>query len=150
MFYLMFYLWFYFCFIFRWYFFLSFPSFRIIDVFFLLSSVLSVCPYFFCLHSYIFCIIMTVYHWAWQFKMTSIAWYYSPVCHSPGCYLWSVDSYDIVECCRGISLLAIAGKILARVLLNRLLNHLQRDLFPESQCGFCEGRGTIDMIFAAR
>ncbi len=38
----------------------------------------------------------------------------------------------------------IAGKILARVLLNRLIYHL------ESQCGFRKGRGTIDMIFAAR
>ena len=57
------------------------------------------------------------------------------------------------RCCdnhRGISLLAIAGKILVRVLLNRLLNHLERDLLPESQCGFREGRVTIDMIFAAR
>ena len=50
---------------------------------------------------------------------------------------------------RGISLLSIAGKILAHVLLNRLLNHLEQDLLPESQCGFREGRGTIDMIFAA-
>ena len=57
------------------------------------------------------------------------------------------------RCCdnhRGISLLSIAGKILARVLLNRLLNHLEQDLLPESQCGFLEGRGMIDMIFAAR
>ena len=57
------------------------------------------------------------------------------------------------RCCdnhRGISLLAIAGKILAHVLLNRLLNHLEQDLLPESQCGFREGRGTIDMIFTAR
>ena len=57
------------------------------------------------------------------------------------------------NCCdnyRGISLLSIAGKILARVLLNRLLAHLEQDLLPESQCGFREGRGTADMIFAAR
>ena len=51
---------------------------------------------------------------------------------------------------RGISLLSIAGKILARVLLNRLLGHLEQDLLPESQCGFRAGRGTVDMIFAAR
>ena len=51
---------------------------------------------------------------------------------------------------RGISLLSIAGKILARVLLNRLLEHLEQDLLPESQCGFRAGRGTTDMIFAAR
>ena len=57
------------------------------------------------------------------------------------------------QCCdnhRGISLLCIAGKILARALLNRLLKHLEQDLLPESQCGFREGRGTADMIFAAR
>ena len=35
-------------------------------------------------------------------------------------------------------------------LLNRLPKHLEQDLLPESQCGFREGRGTIDMIFAAR
>ena len=36
---------------------------------------------------------------------------------------------------RGISLLSIAGKILARVLLNRLNEHLERSgLLPESQC----------------
>ena len=51
---------------------------------------------------------------------------------------------------RGISLLSIAGKILARVLLNRLLDHLEQGHLPESQCGFRAGRGTSDMIFAAR
>ena len=52
---------------------------------------------------------------------------------------------------RGISLLSIAGKILARVLLNRLNEHLERSgLLPEGQCGFRKNRGTIDMIFTAR
>jgi len=51
---------------------------------------------------------------------------------------------------RGISLLSIAGKVLARVLLNRLIVHLEEGLLPESQCGFRKGRGTVDMIFAAR
>ena len=51
---------------------------------------------------------------------------------------------------RGISLLSIAGKILARVFLNRLLKHLEQDHLPKSQCGFRTGRGTIDMIFEAR
>ena len=50
---------------------------------------------------------------------------------------------------RGISLLSIAGKILARVLFNRLLQHLAQGLLPESQCGFHAGHGTADMIFAA-
>nr|VZI16038.1 unnamed protein product [Spirometra erinaceieuropaei] len=51
---------------------------------------------------------------------------------------------------RGISLLKIAGKIFARILLNRLNNHLEQGLLPESQCGFRRHRGTTDMIFAAR
>ena len=42
----------------------------------------------------------------------------------------------------GISLLSIAGKILARILLNRLMKHLEQGL-PESQCGFQKERGTI-------
>nr|VZI08239.1 unnamed protein product [Spirometra erinaceieuropaei] len=51
---------------------------------------------------------------------------------------------------RGISLLNIAGKIFARILLNRLNNHLEQGLLPESQRGFRRHRGTTDMIFAAR
>ncbi|BHF82429.1 hypothetical protein SprV_0802556700 [Sparganum proliferum] len=51
---------------------------------------------------------------------------------------------------RGISLLNIAGKIFARILPNRLNNHLEKGLLPESQCGFRRHRGTTDMIFAAR
>nr|VZI25662.1 unnamed protein product [Spirometra erinaceieuropaei] len=51
---------------------------------------------------------------------------------------------------RGISLLNIAGKIFARILLNRLNSHLEQGLLPESQCGFRRHRGTTDMIFAAR
>nr|VZI08871.1 unnamed protein product [Spirometra erinaceieuropaei] len=51
---------------------------------------------------------------------------------------------------RGISLLNIAGKIFADILLNRLNNHLEQGLLPESQCGFRRHRGTTDMIFAAR
>nr|VZI12169.1 unnamed protein product [Spirometra erinaceieuropaei] len=51
---------------------------------------------------------------------------------------------------RGISRLNIAGKIFARILLNRLNNHLEQGLLPESRCGFHRHRGTTDMIFAAR
>jgi hypothetical protein len=58
------------------------------------------------------------------------------------------------SCCdnhRGISLLSVAGKVLARVLLNRLSDHVyQSDVISESQCGFRTARGTTDMIFAAR
>ena len=51
---------------------------------------------------------------------------------------------------RGISLLSIAGKIMARVILNRITHHLLDEVVSESQCGFRSNRGTIDMIFAVR
>ena len=41
------------------------------------------------------------------------------------------------------------GKILAKVLLNRL-QPLSESIIPETQCGFRPGRGTTDMIFSAR
>ena len=37
---------------------------------------------------------------------------------------------------RCITLLPIAGKVLARILLNRLIPSIIEDLTPESQCGF--------------
>ncbi|BHF77788.1 hypothetical protein SprV_0602089800 [Sparganum proliferum] len=51
---------------------------------------------------------------------------------------------------RGISLLIIAGKIFARILVNCLKDHLEQDLLPERQCGFGRHRVNTDMIFVAR
>ncbi|VDL95121.1 unnamed protein product [Schistocephalus solidus] len=51
---------------------------------------------------------------------------------------------------RVISLLNIARKIFARIVLNRLNGHLEQGLLPESQCGFRRHRGTTEMIFAVR
>ena len=51
---------------------------------------------------------------------------------------------------RGISLLAIAGKILARIILNRMVKHIADPNLSESQTGFRANRGTTDCIFAAR
>ena len=51
---------------------------------------------------------------------------------------------------RGISLLSVAGKIMARVLLDRLVSNFSESILPESQCGCRSGRGTSDMIFSAR
>lgn len=50
---------------------------------------------------------------------------------------------------RGISLLSITGKILARILLHHLKAHLDQDMLPESQCGFRQNCGTTNMMFTA-
>ncbi|XP_037801318.1 uncharacterized protein LOC119596220 [Penaeus monodon] len=51
---------------------------------------------------------------------------------------------------RWITLLSIAGKILARVLLNRLVPTIAEDHLPETQCEFRTDRGTTDMVFVLR
>lgn len=51
---------------------------------------------------------------------------------------------------RGISLLAVAGKVLAKVMLQRLIRNTTESILPESQCGFRKSRSTVDMIFTAR
>ena len=51
---------------------------------------------------------------------------------------------------RGISLLSIAGKILARIILNRLISSVAEKNLPESQCGFRLNRSTVDMVFTVR
>ena len=52
---------------------------------------------------------------------------------------------------RGISLLSIAGRILARIILNHLIVHQDQDLLtlPESQCGFRKDCGTTYVVFTA-
>lgn len=51
---------------------------------------------------------------------------------------------------RGITLLSILGKILARVLLNRLIPSIAENHLRENQCGFRANRGTTDMVFVLR
>ena len=51
---------------------------------------------------------------------------------------------------RGIALLSIAGKILARIILNRLISSVAEKNLPESQCGFRPKRSTVDMVFTVR
>uniref|UniRef100_A0A8D9E6N4 Craniofacial development protein 2 n=1 Tax=Cacopsylla melanoneura TaxID=428564 RepID=A0A8D9E6N4_9HEMI len=50
---------------------------------------------------------------------------------------------------RGISLLSVPGKVLSKVLCNRLSPFLET-CFSDSQCGFRTERSTVDMIFATR
>ena len=51
---------------------------------------------------------------------------------------------------RGITFLESVGKVLARVLLDRLIENICPLIIPEAQCSFTEGRGTVDMIFTIR
>ena len=51
---------------------------------------------------------------------------------------------------RGISLLSIAGKIFARILLNRLSTHITPEVVPETQCDVRGNRSTVDMTFCLR
>ena len=53
------------------------------------------------------------------------------------------------SCYSGISLLSVVGKILARVVLERLYILATR-VYSEAQCAFRAGRSTIDMIFSIR
>ena len=57
-----------------------------------------------------------------------------------------------LRCCdnwRGISLLEVVGKVVAKLIQIRLQQLAERVL-PESQCGFRKGRGCNDMIFTVR
>ena len=50
----------------------------------------------------------------------------------------------------GISMFSTAGKILTRVIQNRLSSYASNSTLSESQCGFRSGRETTDIIFTAR
>ena len=50
---------------------------------------------------------------------------------------------------RGISLISVASKVLASIILRRLLAHREKQT-RENQCGFRPGRGCIDHIFTLR
>ena len=49
----------------------------------------------------------------------------------------------------GISLLSITGKVLAKIMLNRL-KIISEQLLPEAQCDLHAGRSTADIIFTLR
>ena len=53
--------------------------------------------------------------------------------------------------CRGISLVAHAGKVLLKIVTTRVSAYCEaRNLLPEEQCGFRPHRSTTDMMFAVR
>lgn len=56
---------------------------------------------------------------------------------------------SITDNWRGIALLEVMGKVVAKIILSRL-QHLAEDTLPEEQCGFRRGRGCTDMTFVVR
>ena len=58
---------------------------------------------------------------------------------------------DLSQCdnWRGISLLDVFGKVLAKVIQMRL-QEVVEEVIPDSQCGFRPGRGCVDMIFCVK
>ena len=70
---------------------------------------------------------------------------------APRIHLYKRKGYhQVCDNHRGISLLYVAGKILAIVLLNLNVLLHQKGLIAERQCGFRKDRGTIDVIFTRR
>ncbi|KAL1255533.1 hypothetical protein QQF64_013594 [Cirrhinus molitorella] len=59
---------------------------------------------------------------------------------------------DSAVCCNshGISLLSVAGKVLSKIMLSRLVGHISEAVLPETQCGFRKSRSTTDVIFVLR
>ena len=57
-------------------------------------------------------------------------------------------SKSVCDSYRGITLLEVVRKVLARLLLNRLMMKICPPVIPETQSGFRVGRGTMDMIFS--
>ena len=66
------------------------------------------------------------------------------------CRLFKKGKRSVCDNYRGISLLSIAGKVVARIILDRINSSLLDSICSESQCGFRKGRGTVDMIFSLR
>ena len=58
---------------------------------------------------------------------------------------------DKSECsnCRGNSLLSVVGKLFGRMLIKRVRAGTECAILEE-QCGFRQGRGCMDQVFAAR
>jgi hypothetical protein len=65
------------------------------------------------------------------------------------CVLFKKGDRTLCGNYRGIALLSTAGKVMMRLLVNRMVKALESQL-PEAQCGFRAQRSTVDMMFSAR
>ena len=90
------------------------------------------------------CMILTLVRAVWREKCVPQDW--------RDAILVPVPKKGNLHCCdnwRGIALLDVVGKLVGRVIQNRL-QKLAECVLPESQCGFRRGRGCTDMIFVVR
>ena len=60
--------------------------------------------------------------------------------------LWKKGDAEVCDNYRGISLLSIPSKVLAKILYRRIEAIVEPQLH-EAQCGFRRGRGCVDQIF---
>ncbi|XP_076041920.1 uncharacterized protein LOC143025796 [Oratosquilla oratoria] len=56
----------------------------------------------------------------------------------------------ITDCPHNIFQKVCSGKVLTRILLFRLLDHIAEEVIQESQSGFRKERSTVEMVFVAR
>ena len=59
------------------------------------------------------------------------------------------DDFRLCDNWRGIALLDVVGKTVARIVQSRL-QVVSEEILPETQCGFRKGRFRIDMVFTVR
>ena len=57
------------------------------------------------------------------------------------------DRRDCSNCC-GISLLSVAGKCLAKIILGFLVSNITDNILPGGQCSFWLGHGAVGMVFS--
>ena len=89
-------------------------------------------------------LLLDLVHTAWLEQKVPIEWADAVLVPIP-------KKGDLSSCdnWRGIALLEVVGKVIARVVLERLQQLAEEEL-PESQCGFRSGRGCTDMIYTVR
>jgi len=80
----------------------------------------------------------------WQHKVAPVNWRMGIIIQLP-------KKGDLTDCSnwRGITLLSVPGKVLARILLNRMKDAVDQ-LLHHQQVGFKPGRLCMDQIFSLR
>ena len=86
--------------------------------------------------------LIQLFHQIWQDEVVPKDWVDALIIPIP-----KKGNLESCDNWRGIALLEVVGKLLARLIQNRL-RMLAEDILPESQCGFRQNRGCTDMIFS--